>query len=239
MSTSPPAQLTFDLPAEPGMSRDDFFVTGANRAALEMVEGWPAGEASSPLLALIGPPGSGKTHLAHIWRARTGALTAGPGDVTAENLPALLSAGHLVLEDMPSASLDETAMFHLVNMAREEGAAILLTSRMFPARWPVALPDLKSRLRAAQLAGLGAPDDDLLRAVLVKLFTDRQIRPAEGVISYMLTRMERSLAAARDLVEEIDRRALQERANITIPFVSRVMREMSEPGLFDGSDGAS
>ena len=230
--TSHPAQLAFDLPATPGMTREDFFVTDASRAALEMVENWPPEGQRQPLLALIGPAGSGKTHLAEIWRARTGALLAGPEDVRSENIPALVSTGFLVLEDMPGQALDERGMFHLINMARETNAAVLLASRQFPAQWPVSLPDLKSRLKAAQVAGLGAPDDDLLRAVLVKLFTDRQLRPAEGVISYMLTRMERSLEAARQLVAEIDRRALAEKSNITRPFVSRLMRQLREPDLF-------
>ena len=229
-----PAQLAFDLPLAAGMSREDFFVTEANRAALEMVERWPGqGAARSPLLALTGPAGSGKTHLAEIWRARTSALLAGPAGVTVENIPSLLASGHLVLEDMPGPGLDETAMFHLINMAGETGAAVLIACREYPSRWPVSLPDLKSRLKAAQVARLGAPEDALLRAVLVKLFADRQLRTGEGVITYMLTRMERSLAAARDLVAEIDRRALAEKANITRPFVAGVMKEMAAPGLFD------
>ncbi len=220
-----PAQLAFDLPITEGMSREDFFVTAANRDALEMVERWPEESGGrSPLLVLAGPPGAGKTHLAEIWRARTSALLAGPRDVRTEHIPSLLASGRLVLEDMPGRAPDETAMFHLINMARETGAAVLAVSREYPSRWPVSLPDLKSRLKAAQVVRLGAPDDALLRAVLVKLFADRQMKVGEGVISYMLLRMERSLAAARALVEEIDRRALEERANVTRPFVARLMR---------------
>ncbi len=221
-----PAQLAFDLPREPGMGREDFFVTEANRAALEMVDSWPLGGERSPLLVVTGPEGSGKSHLAAIWRERNSALMAAPRDVVAENLLALLSTGRLVIEDMPGEALDETAMFHLVNMAKEQGACVLLTSRDFPSRWNVALPDLRSRLKAAQVVELGPPDDALLRAVLVKLFTDRQLKVGEGVISYMLSRMERSLAAARELVEEIDRRALEERVNVTRPFVARLMRRI-------------
>ncbi len=223
----PPEQFIFDLPADPSMGREDFFVSGANRAALARVDNWPDEAARTPLLVLTGPPGSGKSHLAEIWRAATGALKAVAADVVEDNIPALLSSGFLVIEDAPGEGLDEVAMFHLVNMAREKGAFLLVTSRLFPAHWPVALADLKSRLKAAQVAELAPPDDELLRAVLVKLFTDRQLRPGEGVISYMLTRMERSLAAARELVEAIDRRALRERAEITRPFVARLMREMT------------
>jgi len=139
-------------------------------------------------------------------------------------------------ETRAGVELDERGMFHLINMARETNAALLLASRQFPAQWPVSLPDLKSRLKAAQMAGLGAPDDDLLRAVLVKLFTDRQLRPAEGVISYMLTRMERSLEAARQLVAEIDRRALAEKSNITRPFVSRLICASRASRMCPGSE---
>ncbi len=221
-------QMIIDLPLSPGMGREDFLVTESNRAAFAMIESWPSGAEASPLLALVGPPGSGKSHLAEIWRARTGALRATAADVSVQNLSALLSAGRLVLEDMPGDALDERAMFHLVNMAREGGARIVLVSRRFPSRWPVSLPDLASRLKAAQTAVLGPPDDELLRAVLVKLFADRQLKVGEGVISYLLTRMERSLDAARRIVAAVDRRALEEHANLTLPFVSRFMRRLEE-----------
>ncbi len=225
---SGPAQFALDLPVREGMAREDFFVTGANRAPLRLMESWPEQFPRKPVLVLCGPPGCGKTHLAKIWRQRTGALHAGPEDILTENVPALLSKGHLVIEDMPGDTLDEVALFHLVNLARETQAAVLLTARDFPARWPIALPDLRSRLKAALVARIEEPDDALLRAVLVKLFTDRQIRVSEQAINYMLTRMERSLAAARELVRAIDARALAEKAEVTRAFIARVMRERAE-----------
>ena len=228
-----PSQLVFHLPLTPGMGREDFFVSQANHEAFELIEKWPGESNRSHLLVLTGPVGSGKSHLAEIWRARTSAARASVADVTVENVPRLLAAGALVIEDAPGEGLDERAMFHLINMARETSAAILVTSRGFPSRWPVALPDLKSRLKAALVAELGRPDDELLRAVLVKLFADRQLRIGEETVSYMLTRMERSLATARDLVDEIDRRALAEKANVTRAFVSRIMREHRQADPFD------
>lgn len=218
-------QLVFDLPLTPGMGREDFFETPANRQALAMVERWPTGDERSPLLIIHGPPGSGKTHLSEIWRARTGALKAAPEDILTANLPALLGGGHLVVEDMQAGGFDETALFHLINLAREQRAWVLLTAAAPAAQWPVTLPDLNSRLAAAMVAEITAPDDELLRAVLVKLFTDRQLRVKEEVIAYLLRRMERSLAAARALVALIDHAALQRKAEITRPFVARLLKE--------------
>ncbi len=225
--TPRPEQLIFDLPIAEGMSAEDFLVTDSNRAAFEIIMRWPEDDVlagSSPLLNLHGPEGSGKTHLAEIWRARTGALRAQPDDVCTDNLPALLSTGRLVIEDMPGAHLDETALFHLINMARENHARIMLTARTPPAAWPITLPDLATRLAAAQSVAIAPPDDALLRALLVKLFTDRQLRVPEEVISYLLVRMERSAAAAQRLVTLIDREALKHKAKITRPFVARLLK---------------
>jgi DnaA regulatory inactivator Hda len=227
-----PRQLAFDLPVRRDMTAEDFVVTPANRAALEAVRRFPSAaqvpRPATPLLVLVGAPGSGKTHLAEIWRARTGALRAAPEDIREENLAALLSRKHLVIDDMPGASggLDERALFHLLNMARETGAALLFASRLFPAAWPVRLPDLRSRLKAALVATIEPADDALLEALLVKHFADRQLRVGRDVISYLLSRMERTPAAAARLVAAIDRAALAEKARISRPFVARVLRRL-------------
>ena len=223
---SAPRQLAFDLPLEPGMAREDFLVTGSNRMAFEAVTRWPAAPGDVHALALVGPPGCGKTHLAEIWRMERDALRCTPADLSVEAVPTLLSRGALVLEDMPGESLDETALFHLLNLARQEGAFVLFTATASPATWPVALPDLKSRLAALPLVELEPPDDDLLRAVLVKLFADRQLRVDERVISYLLLRMERSLSAAERLVAALDAAALAERRNITRQLAAKVLEEL-------------
>jgi chromosomal replication initiation ATPase DnaA len=230
MTRDTPRQLFFHLPLEPGMGREDFLVTESNRAAFGAVTRWPATPDDAHALALIGPPGSGKTHLAEIWRVERDALKCAPADLSVEAVPTLLARGALVLEDMPGPALDETALFHLLNLARQEGAFVLLTATASPAAWPVRLPDLKSRLAALPLATLEPPDDELLRAVLVKLFADRQLRVDEKVISYLLLRMERSLAAASRLVAALDAAALAERRNITRPLAARVLEALFPAG---------
>ncbi len=221
-----PRQLFFDLPLEPGMGREDFLVTASNRAAFEAVTRWPATPDDAHALALVGPPGAGRTHLAEIWRTEHGALRCSPDDLSVEAVPTLLARGALVLEDMPGRRLDETALFHLLNLARQEGAFVLLTATASPATWPMRLPDLRSRLAALPLVTLEPPDDELLRAVLVKLFADRQLRVDEKVVSYLLVRMERSLAAAARLVAALDAAALAERRNITRQLAARVLAEL-------------
>ena len=223
-------QLPLQLPLEPGMGREDFLVTPANEAAYEAISTWPAASGDAPALVIVGPEGSGKTHLTEIWRREHDALRAGAADVRVEMVPALLARGALVLEDMPGANLDETALFHLLNLARQEGAHVLMTATSSPATWPVSLPDLKSRLAALPQVALQPPDDELLRAVLVKLFADRQLRVGEEVISYLLLRMERSLRAAEELVAALDMAALAERRRITRPLVAKVLRALGEGG---------
>lgn len=223
-------QLAFDLPVRSSLGRRDFFVSSANAAAVAMIDRWPDWPAST--LFLIGPPASGKSHLAHVWSGASGAALQAAGTLDIEHVPEALAANALALEDAPGADLDETAFFHLMNLARERRAFVLVTSEILPARWPVRLADLGSRLRASPVVELEPPDDALLKAVLAKHFADRQIAVDKALLSYLVSRMERSFDAARRLVAEIDRRALAEKAEVTRHFAARVLAEWSEPGLF-------
>ncbi|WP_119269125.1 hypothetical protein [Taklimakanibacter deserti] len=228
-------QLAFDLPHRPATGRDDFLVTPSNAKAVALIDLWP--NWPSNVLILLGPPGSGKSHLAAVWHEMTGASVARPSEVRADAVPWLLEKGALVIEDAPGEALDEPAFFHLLNLAREQKAYVLITALAPPPAWGIALPDLLSRLKAAPIAQLGPPDDALLRGVLVKLFADRQIGVDEATVSYLISRMPRELAAARSLVAEIDRRALEERAEVTRNFAAKVLGDIVSPGLFTGEDG--
>ena len=231
---TPARQLVLELPHRTALGRDDFLVTASNATAVAMIDRWPSWPSSAVLLA--GPAGSGKTHLAEVWRQSSGAARASAAGLGEADLPKLLGGRALVVEDAPGPRLDETALFHLLNHARQIGVSVLITTSLPVAQWGVQLPDLLSRLRAIPVAELGSPDDTLLRGVLVKLFADRQLAVEETTISYLLRRMPRSLAAARGLVAEIDRRALEEKAEVSRGFASRVLGSINAPGLFDDSD---
>lgn len=215
-------QLTFDLPHRPALGRDDFWVTNSNAHAVDLIDRWPQWPSSA--LLLTGPRGSGKTHLAEVWRKASGARKIRADQLERGKVPDLLSGGAVVVEDAPSGALDETALFHLLNLANEQSSHVLITTRDVPNLWNVALPDLLTRLNALTLARLAEPDDILLRAVLVKLFTDRQVVVGEGVVEYLVVRMERALGAADDLVAELDARALAEKVAITRPFAAKVLK---------------
>ncbi len=216
-------QIPLDLPHRPAMGRDDFLVADSNRAAVEVIDRWP--DWQGPAVFLVGPEGSGKSHLGQVWRASSKAREADISEVSFESIPHLLGSGALLLEDADEDRLDETAMFHLLNLVREQSHHVLITSRTRPAHWSVALPDLRSRLRAAPVAALDEPDDALLKAVLAKLFRDRQLDVAENVLDFLVVRMERSLGAAGELVESLDKAALAEKAAVTRTFVSKVLAE--------------
>ena len=207
-----PRQLVLSFEPGANFSRDDFLEGPSNAMALRLVERWPDWPAR--VVAIVGPEGSGKSHLADIWANKTGArrLSAWALDQTA--VPRALATGALALENV-AEPLDEVALFHLLNLAKEDDATVLLTARQPPAQWAIRLPDLVSRLRALPVVELAAPDDTLLRAVLVKLFVDRQLAVDESLISYLVARIERSFAAARAAVAALDREALRQRRPVT------------------------
>ena len=212
-----PEQFILDLPHRTALGRDDFLVTVANSAAVAAVERWP--DWNNPVLILSRPhPPAAKAILQQFWQMLSGATSIACAQLDREIVPALLGTGALLIEDAPEPALDENALFHAINLAKELKASILITSQSPPSAWPITLPDLRSRLKAAGFANLDVPDDDLLRGLIVKQFSDRQIVVDEKTVSYMLSRMERSCEALRSLVEEIDKRAMSEKAAVTRSF---------------------
>lgn len=222
-------QLTFDLPAQTAWRREDFFVSPANAAALATVDdwrNWPGGK-----LVLTGPKGSGKTHLARLWAAETGAAILPATALARADLPALSGHGAVAVEDAEQAAGDagtEAAFFHLHNLVTQSGH-LLVTATRPPRDWPLALPDLASRLQAAALARIEAPDDALLSAVFIKLFADRQITVPPALIPYLVQRMERSIDAARALVARLDAHALAAGRPITRHLAAEVLEAGEHP----------
>ncbi|APX10994.1 DnaA ATPase domain-containing protein [Tateyamaria omphalii] len=208
-------QLGFDLPVRVALGRDDFLVAPSNAVALSMVDAWrswPNGK-----LALTGPSGAGKTHLAHVWAADSGARIVAADTLNTTSPDALFDAP-LAVEDVDRIARNsacQTALFHIHNALQTAGHPLLMTGENAPNLWRLSLPDLQSRVDAAGHAALDAPDDSLLAAVLAKLFADRQLTPRPDVIPYLVTHMERSFAAARTVVAAIDARSLAQKKPIT------------------------
>jgi chromosomal replication initiation ATPase DnaA len=216
------SQLAFDLDPAENFSRDDFIRGAGNAAALDLVESWPNWPARTA--AIVGPEGSGKSHLAAIWAAVAGARRLAMRALDEPSVPAALATGALALErGAVDAELDERALFHLLNLVHEQRGSLLLTARTAPAAWPIGLPDLASRLRALPVVTLAAPDDAMLRAVLVKLFADRQIAVDEALVSYLMVRIERSFASARSIVATLDREALRRQRPVTRALAGEIL----------------
>ena len=209
------------LPVRPALGRADFFVSDANETAVTRIEdwqNWPLGK-----LALIGPAGSGKTHLAHVWASLTGGDVLAPRDLT--DLDPSAVTAPLAIDGMGGTLSDEseTLIFHIHNALAAKGLPLLLTAEDGPARWPVRLPDLASRMTAADTARIALPDDQLLMAVLLKQFTDRQILVSPALVQWLGGRIERSFAAAQDAVERLDQASLSDGSAITRSLASRVL----------------
>jgi chromosomal replication initiation ATPase DnaA len=205
--SSRPRQLALALDHLESYAREDFLSGPCNNDALALIESWPDWPAKA--IALIGPEGAGKTHLATIWAAAAGARVLSAHALGETDLRSALATGALVIENA-AATEDERALFHLINLAREEAVFLLFTARTMPSLWPMAIPDLVSRLRALPLVTLVAPDDAMLRGLMVKLAADRQLTLDESVVNYLSTHIERSFAAARSAVIALDKEALRQ-----------------------------
>ncbi|WPY96006.1 DnaA/Hda family protein [Limimaricola variabilis] len=213
-------QLSLDLPHAVSLGPEDYILSEANRAAHDMVTAmvWPEGK-----LALIGPRGSGKSHLARLWQAETDAMILPARDL-GPSLPLPGPGAAIVVEDVQRlAPAAEATLFHLHNRLAASGGRLLLTADRPPARLDIRLPDLASRLQATAVARIADPDDRLLGAVLAKHFADRQLVPMAGVIPYLATRIERSFAAAATVVARLDRMALAEGRPVSRALARRAL----------------
>ncbi len=221
-------QLSFELEARPALGRGDFFVSPANALAVALMdtpESWVGGK-----LALYGPAGSGKTHLAHVWAQAVSGRIVQASDLTDAAVPDLIQTP-IAVEDVPGIARDmtaQTALFHLHNMAQAARIPLLLTGRLAPDLWQLSLADLQSRVSGTQAIALAEPDDALLSAILAKLFADRQIVPKRDVIPYLLSRMERSFEAATLVVDALDRAALRETRSLSRPLAIQEMNRLQE-----------
>ncbi|MFI0843665.1 DnaA regulatory inactivator HdaA [Mesorhizobium sp. IMUNJ 23232] len=219
-----PRQLPLDLGHAPGVSRDDLVVSAANRDAVALIERWP--DWPSPVVILAGPPGSGKSHLASIWREHAQAAGLVAADIAVAGAGA--SGLEILVEDADSPQLDQTGLFHLINAVRGGGGHLLLTARRFPSAWGVTLPDLASRLKAATTVEIHEPDDLLLAGVITKLFADRQVEVEANVVQFLVRRIERSLSAAIDIVGRLDRTALERKSRITRAMAAELTAEIEQ-----------
>ena len=218
-----PRQLAFALPHAESLTRDNFLEGPANEAGLALIDSWP--DWPNRIMLLVGPEGSGKSHLAAIWAEDAGARSTAAHALTADDVPGALATGALVVEDLKPGQFDERAMFHLINLARQDEAFVLMTARLSPSAFEVELRDLRSRLRAVPTVSLLPPDDHLFRGLIVKFCADRQLSIDETVVSYLTSRIERSYAAVRQAVDLLDSEALRLGRPVTRALAAELLRD--------------
>lgn len=219
-----PRQLVLALDHAESFAREDFLAGPPNAAGLALIERWP--DWPAPAMALVGPEGAGKSHLAAIWAEASGARVLSAKLIGETDLPGALATGALVIEDLSPEAFDERALFHLLNLAREQSAFLLLTSRAPPAGFALAIRDLASRLRALPAVTLAPPDDALLRALIVKLAADRQLALDEALVTFLVNRIERSYAAARAALTRMDEEAMRLHRPVTRALAADLFREI-------------
>ena len=231
------SQLRLDLSRQPDFRRTAFRTGPSNEVAVAWIDGWPSWPSHG--LAVVGPRGSGKSHLRMVWCRQSGArlITAKaleslePPDLLGQTVHCAIEDVDEILKDSRDVHALQQGLLHLYNMVIERGGHILITGQAAPSRWPLALPDLRSRLLALPVVELGEPDDKLFAAVLRKLFADRQISVGDDVITYLLRHMERSFRALHGIVAVLDDRSLADQRQISVRLASEVITELtSSPG---------
>jgi len=223
------AQLILDLPHRTSLEGEDFLVAACNAAAVAIIDRWP--DWPSHALAIVGPTGAGKSHLAAVWRARSGAEALTPETLAARSRLMMRHTPTVLLDDaeggLQDGRLDSVDLFHLFNWLRERHGFLLMTGHNAPRHWPTALADLRSRLAAMPTVEIAPPDDDLLAALMVKQLTDRQLKADPRVIDYTIARIERSFAAVERVVAALDAAALAAKRSITVPLAREVLKEIA------------
>jgi len=219
-------QIPLDLGHVCAMGREDYFVSQSNQEVVAWLDKWP--DWPSPALIVHGPKASGKTHLFKAWEAQHRVLTISDMPVDINEISVLYrSANHFAIDDIDLNIFEdnqkEQALFHLYNLLKNEGGTMLLMAQQRPADWNIGLPDLASRLKSCLSVEIKQPDDALLAAVLVKLFSDRQVRISHEVVMYLLHRIGRSMEAVYQLVDQIDHEALAQKRKISIPFIKSIL----------------
>ncbi len=220
-------QFRLPLTAAPTYAREDFAVSPSNAEAVARVEAWPAWPEGR--LALVGPAGVGKTHLARVWAAANDAVVVEATGDQAPDLPALRGKPVLV-EDADrraeGTALSDEALFHILNMAGVDGGTVLLTGREAPVGWAASVPDLRSRLNALCVAGIAEPDDAVLEAVLRRAFAQRLLKPDPDLYPYLLKRLPRSAAEAIAAADLLDEAAAQRRRELNKALAREVLGDL-------------
>lgn len=229
MNGTPP-QLVFDLPHRPATGAEDFVVTGSNAAAVAAIDAWPSW--SEPATALVGPRQSGKSHLVEVWRTRANASRVAASAISEAFLAEATAAHAAAVEDIDRGIANEQLLFHLLNLARQTGITVLLTSTLPPGDIEtIVLPDLRSRLRALPVVSIAPPDEALLKVLLVKLFADRQLAVDPPAINYLARHLDRSWAAAAAVVARIDELALASRRKVTRTLAGEALQSLNHPNF--------
>lgn len=227
------AQIAFQFSPQPYLGREDFMVSNCNFEAFQTIDSWP--EWPFFAICLYGPKGCGKTHLSRIFSDKVSVMSHYPykipcikaDKVTLETPFELFKQNRcLIIEDL-SQNINQEAMFHLYNLYRNEGGNILFTAEQAPARIGFSLADLQSRLNIVPSIAIGEPDDEMLSALVLKLFNDRQLLVSPEIITYMVQNMQRSFEYCNKLVAEIDNISLARKRAVSIPLIKEAIQTLN------------
>ncbi len=216
------SQLTFQFPFKKTYYEKDFYVSSNNFQTYKLIESWP--NWPSKVINIFGPSGCGKTHLSNIIKKKIHSIILNEVDLKKIDLASLKSYKCIVIDDFQNKT-NEEFLYTFLNFTNQFNIHVLVNSKLSIKKFNVSLRDLKSRFESFLDIGINLPTDDLLRVILTKSFSEKQIKVNVKLLEYILKHIERSYEKIFQFVKEIDIESLSSGKSININLIKKVLNK--------------
>jgi chromosomal replication initiation ATPase DnaA len=215
-------QLIFKFPFKTNYFEEDFYVSANNFKAYKLIESWP--KWSSKFVNIFGPSGCGKTHLANIFKQKINSFFIKASDLNNDSLSAIKIKECLIIDDYKN-NVDEKLFYSILNQCLLSNQYIIINSLKSIQSFEFKLNDLKSRFSSFVAIGIGLPTDELIKVIISKNFSDKQVKIDEKLLVYILKNIDRSYEGIFDLIDKLDNFSLSTGKSININLIKKALNK--------------